>query len=359
VICSRPFKRFEVSYVNGVGSSFMCCTGWLNRQIGDLRTQSVEDIWNGKPAQDVRRSILDGSFEFCSRSKCPYLESVSGPVARLCDVKDAELKDAIARSLTVLPYGPRELSFSYDRSCNLSCPSCRNHVIVDIAGKDTILRVQEALKSQALKDAHYISITGSGDPFGSPYLRKLLQTMKCEEMPNLKTIHLHTNAQLWTPSMWETIPAEIRRFIKSTHISIDAACSETYLLNRRGGSFEKLIQNLEFIGALRQTGPLGWMCFSMVVQANNFREMPEFVLLGKEYGVDEILFTQITNWGTFSGKEFKSRDVHDPDHPQYAEFTDLIRTDIFKDPVVRSHFPEVQGRRVRLANPSTWFRILR
>jgi hypothetical protein len=59
--------------------------------------------------------------------------------------------------------------------------------------------------------------------------------MKHEDMPNLKMIHLHTNAQLWTSKLWETIHEDIRSLITEAEISIDAASSETYSINRRGG----------------------------------------------------------------------------------------------------------------------------
>lgn len=344
VFCSRPFKRFDVSFVNGPGSAFMCCTGWLSRQIGDLTRQSVEEIWNGEAAQDIRRSIHDGSFEYCSRIRCPYLMSASGPVQKREDVKDPELVRAMEQKLTALPNGPRELVFSYDRSCNLSCPSCRTEVIVDIAGKEQILAIEDALRTQALGDAHLLNITGSGDPFGSPYFRKLLQTMRPEEIPNLKMIHLQTNGLMWTPSMWATIPAGVRKYIKSAQISIDAATSETYAVNRRGGRFEKLLENLQFIQTLRQQGSLAWLGVGMAVQANNFREMPAFVRLGKQFGADTVLFSELENWGTYSDEEFKSRAVHYPDHPEHMEFKRLQDGAILRDPVVRKHFSAAKPR---------------
>jgi hypothetical protein len=351
VFCSRPFKNFEVSHVNGIGSVFMCCSAWLPRQIGDLRTQTVDEIWNGDAAQDIRRSIHDGSFEYCSRIYCPYLMSRSGPVTELRDVEDPELVDAIARKLLVLPHGPRELSFSYDRSCNLSCPSCRNDVIVEIAGKKQLLSVENTLRSQALGGAHHVSISGSGDPFGSPSFRKLLQTMKSEEMPNLKAIHLQTNAQLWTPSIWQTIPAEIRAYIKTTEISIDAASSDIYALNRRGGSFERLLENLQFITTLRQSGPLEWMTLKMVVQANNFREMPAFVRLGRQYAADRVLFAHLANWGTYTKEEFASRAVHLPGHPQHSDFTALQHDKMFRDPIIRMRFAATDSDDTRPERP--------
>lgn len=312
----------------------MCCPSWLDTPIGNLQYQSVEEIWNGKKAQELRRSILDGSFKYCNQSGCPFLQTISAPVEKIDDVADEDLKQVIEKKLTILPYGPREVNCSYDRSCNLSCPSCRTKIIVERKNKKQILEVQRKIHNEALKDAHLLYITGSGDAFGSPFFRKWLQTMKREDMPNLKKIHLHTNAQLLTPKMWSIIPKDIQHLIKSVEISIDAASSKTYSINRRGGSFEKLLKNLEFISELRKTGTLEWVGISMVIQENNFMEMPDFVRLGKRFHFDTVYFSKLVDWGTYPKEDFYHRAVHLPAHPRYSELTDLLKDDIFSESIV-------------------------
>jgi MoaA/NifB/PqqE/SkfB family radical SAM enzyme len=334
LFCSRPFKWFEVTQVNEIGEVYMCCPSWLDTSIGNLQYQAVEEIWNGKKAQELRRSILDGSFKYCNHSRCPFLQTILAPVEKVDDVTDEALKQVIGKKLTILPYGPREVNCSYDRSCNLSCPSCRTEIIVERKNKRQILAVQRKIHEEALKDAHLLYITGSGDAFGSPFFRKWLQTMRKEGMPNLEKIHLHTNAQLLTPAMWSTIPKDIQRLIKSVEISIDAASSITYSINRRGGSFEKLLKNLEFISSLRKTGSLEWVGISMVVQENNFMEMPDFIHLGKRFHVDTIYFSKLVNWGTYSEEEFKNRAIHIPSHPRHSEFVDLLKNEFFKEALV-------------------------
>jgi MoaA/NifB/PqqE/SkfB family radical SAM enzyme len=334
LFCSKPFTWFEVSRGAREGDVFLCCPSWLDTPVGNLTDQSVSDIWNGPVARDIRRSILDGSFEYCSRARCPYLQTASAPVQRVEDVTDPELATVIRDGLTALPYGPREINCSYDRSCNLSCPSCRTGLIMETARKDEILTIQRKLTDEALGDARLLYITGSGDPFGSPYFRRWLQTMRREEMPRLEKIRLHSNGLLWTPRMWLSIPAEIRDLVKYADISIDAASPQTYAVNRRGGDFSTLRRNLDFIAGLRRTGPLEWLGINMVVQENNFREMPDFVRLGKALGVDTVALHQLVNWGTFGPEEFASRAVHAPAHPRHKEFTRLLGDPTFDDPIV-------------------------
>jgi wyosine [tRNA(Phe)-imidazoG37] synthetase (radical SAM superfamily) len=158
--------------------------------------------------------------------------------------------------------------------------------------------------------------------------------MRKENLPSLQRIHLHTNALMWTPRMWATLDPEIQRLITSAEISIDAATAETYAINRRPGHFDKLIENLAFIRTLREQGPLAWVGISMVVQENNFQEMPEFVRLGRRFHVDRVIFGRLTNWGTYSEEEFRRRAVHFPAHPRHGEFLESLQAEILSDPDV-------------------------
>jgi len=334
LFCSKPFEWFEVTQLNDRGTVYLCCPTWLSVPVGNLRTQSVQEIWNSPAAQELRQSILDGSFRFCDSGKCPYLQTSSGPVTTVHEVEDPDLKRAITDNLTRLPYGPKKVICTYDQSCNLSCPSCRTEIIVEVRHRDEILDIQEKIRSQALKDADYLNITGSGDPFGSPFFRKWLRTMSKAEVPKLERLHLHSNGILWTPRMWSTLSEAIRPMIKSAEISIDAATAETYSINRRGGRFEALLENLMFIQTLRREGPLQYVKISMVVQDNNFREMPEFVRLGQRLSFDAVYFSQLVNWGTFSDEEFRRRAVHRPEHPHYWEFVTLLQDPLFEAPIV-------------------------
>ena len=333
IFCSKPFEWFEITQLNGRGGVYLCCPSWLNRCIGNIRHGSVDDIWNGEMAQRIRKSILDGSFRYCDFQNCAFLQTRTGPVQHVEAVSDPGLRDVIKRNLTRLPYGPGKIICTYDQSCNLSCPTCRTGVEVETAHRHEILAIEEKIRKQALGQAEMLYITGSGDPFGSPFFRKWLQTMRREEMPRLTDMVLHTNGMLWTPDVWHTIPPSIRSLVTAAEISIDAASPEVYAVNRRGGDFDKLLKNLSFIRSLRENGPLKRVKISMVVQENNFRSMPDFVRLGRQFQFDHVCFGQLLNWGTFTEAEFRKRAVHLQDHPNHKMFLTALKADIFDDPM--------------------------
>jgi len=335
LFCDRPFRWLEVSGVRLRGEAHLCCPSWLDVPVGDLSRQTVDDVWNGEPAQRIRASILDGSFRYCDASRCPFLASKVAPVRRRSAIDDPELRRVIDEGLTVLPWGPREINCAFDRSCNLSCPSCRTDLIVEKgAAGDEIRAIGERLRREALPGARVLYVTGSGDPFGSPFFRGWLQDMTEADVGGLERIHLHTNAQLWTRRAWERLPACVRERVHTTEISVDAASAATYAENRRGGSFATLLENLELVAELRRAGPLEWVGLSFVVQDNNFHEMPAFVALAKRFGFDLVMFNKILNWGTFGASEYRARAVHLADHPRHGELRELLRDPSLADPVV-------------------------
>jgi hypothetical protein len=67
------------------------------------------------------------------------------------------------------------------------------------------------------------------------------------------------------------------------------------------------------------------------VQANNWREMPEFAELGRKFGVDVVLFTGLKNWGTYSREDYAERAVHLPEHPDYDAFKRWLQQPAFSE----------------------------
>ena len=346
LFCAQPFERFEVLGGGGDrGETYFCCQNWVTRSIGNMGETSVEKVWNGRAAQEFRRSILDGSFRYCRTELCPYLQRVDGPVQRVEDVEDEDLLEVIRKELTVMPFGPKDVICCFDQSCNLSCPTCRDQLIMETAHGNAIVGIQKRLEDEALKDARLLYITGSGDPFGSPFFRRWLRTMKRSSMPKLERLHLHTNALLWTPRIWASIPVETRALVRSATISIDAARPDTYAENRRGGDFETLLERLAFIGSLRRNGPLEYLEIHMTVQLNNFEQMPEFVELGRRHGCDRVTFHQMVDWDTFSPEEFAARAIHQPQHPRHGAFLAMLHDPALKQPIVNlSNLTELATR---------------
>jgi sulfatase maturation enzyme AslB (radical SAM superfamily) len=298
--CMAPFDIFEISLD---GNVHCCCADWLPTPLGNIFKSSALEIWNSEIAQDIRRTILDGSYKYCTR--CPYLLWPHTPE-----------RERPALVLNKIP----TLRLCYDRTCNLACPSCRREPIhTDTA---QITRVHKAtLQSHVLDIAQRVFLTGSGDPLASPTYFKFLQNLP-NLAPHLK-IALLTNGLLLDESHMNTLGSALEQ-ITEIGISVDGATPETYALNR-GGSWTKLWHNIDLINRRLQLPGRKfslYMCY--VIQANNFRELVPFIELAFSHQVEWIIVYYLRNWSVFTEAEYKTRAVHLPEHPDYAEFGQLM-----------------------------------
>jgi radical SAM protein with 4Fe4S-binding SPASM domain len=319
LFCAKPFRYLEVAEN---GDAYLCCQGWQPVTIGNVRRESLSSLWNGETAREIRRSILDGSFRHCTA--CPFLASVSGCVRDANAVVDPFEVSILARR-SLVSEGPQVVNLAYDRTCNLSCPSCRTELFVATGREFEALEELQGrlLDGGLLARIKWLSVTGSGDPFASRLYRDLLRAIDPARFPRLR-VRLHTNALLFTAETWADL-GPVRERVHEVEVSVDAACAATYALNRRGGSWETLLENLVFIASLRRRGPIRRLHLSFVVQANNWREMTAFVDLADRYGADRILFSPLRDWNTFAPKEFARRAVHLPGHPEHADFVSSLK----------------------------------
>ena len=320
-ICSVPFISLEIHD----HKRFLCCASWLKKYLPeDTRPY---DAWNSKEAIDIRDSILDGSYKYCDSNQCPFLHELetlsdtrnTHPLY-LKDKLDPHLQSVIKKHKNREKFSPAVVQFSMDRSCNLKCPSCR--LTVEIADSIKIKKVKQDI--QEIEDDYgnevtSLYITGSGDPFISVAFRDFLRNFDKKKWPNLKSIHLHTNATRWDKKMWNSMKA-IHPYVKSCEISIDAGTKETYETKTRiGGDWDMLIDNLKFISTIKT---LKSVKTSFVVQQSNYKEMKIFYdlmldIFGKKANV---FFGKITNWGTFSDEEYKKHQIWSSEHPEHEEF---------------------------------------
>lgn len=324
LFCPRPFQYVEIGQR---GKTHLCCAVMLPTAVGDAQSGTFMDVWNSAKAQEIRQSILDGTFTHCVEHLCPDLKNRTLPKRE--EVQNPYLKEIIANQLTVLPRGPERITMNYDLSCNLACPMCRTERIsIKGEAKRTAEAVQEWATQEHLKDARELVISTAGDAFGSATYHSFLRNFDASPYPNLR-LRLLTNGLHLTPKNWERICHE---HVDTVHVSIDAATEETYRINR-GGDFNLLLKNLHFIGELRSSGRLKSFIFNYTVQENNFAEMPAFVALASAVHADEVIFIQLAN-GTFSEEVYKQRAVHQPAHPRHGELLEVLKNPLLQMPMV-------------------------
>ncbi|WP_254981928.1 radical SAM protein [Rhodopseudomonas palustris] len=322
--CSYPFAKL---YTNQSGETHHCCLAFSPLRAGSIDDHTFD--WNSKSSVEFRRSILDGSFTYCDKTSCSFIVGGSLPTREEAIAEDPRLAAIIKNNVVEIEPTGLELVFEHDASCNLACPSCRSDLIAHpkIATEKLDQRFPYLLDLVA--KSKRLSVSGYGDPFFSRHYRQLLKLINKANSPELK-IDLITNALLFTPQTWESY-AHLQTMFGSISVSIDAAKADTYAKVRKLGDFGKLIANLEFISKLRQEGVFSNFLIQCVVQADNFREMEDFVDLGQRLAVDGVIFQRLFPYGVYiDPTKYEKVDVFSPSHPEHQDFIKVLRSDRLK-----------------------------
>jgi radical SAM protein with 4Fe4S-binding SPASM domain len=317
MFCNNPFSMLTILEN---GDVYPCCTRWLDKPVGNILANHLMDIWRGARIGDVRSSVLDGSFRHCTR--CPYLP---GPKGFVTVEGKATFSSRWGRPGSE-PWTTDRigiLKLDYDQTCNLVCKGCRTFPSSLWVNRDKIQAIHEALLSSGiLSHVGCLYVTGAGDPFASVLYRTLLKDLTLVTKGSCPSVWIHSNGLLFTPRAWEDLGATTEK-VSGISVSVDAACDDTYRLNR-GGSWSRLLENLRFISALRSTRDIELILY-FVVQSNNFHEMPEFVRMAEGFSASRVDFIALQNWGTFTSDEYADRAVHLPGHSLHQSLLGVLR----------------------------------
>jgi pyruvate-formate lyase-activating enzyme len=329
--CPVPFTHLSVGWE---GNGFVCaCPSWVPYPVGSVYEAETPDaLWNSDVAREVRRSILDGEFTYCSRTQCSLIQAQNLP--RKDDVDDAILRRYIDEHETRVSEAPKLVELDHDPTCNLACPSCRTGIVASSpADRERFERAAERILLPMLREVDgWVYIAGGGEALSSPHMRSLLRRLNRDEFPDL-SVYLITNGLLFTPRRWATLPT-LPEMVGIVAVSVDAARPETYERLRYPGKWEVLRANLDHIAALRRAGEIPLFQLNFVVQGGNFREILEFVELGKELGVDSLWFQRLVNYGSYDAETFAGLDVSSPRHPDHPELLEILRHPALDSPSI-------------------------
>lgn len=334
VTCHFPLWRFEIM-TNG--DIYHCCPTWLPHSVANITEVSILDAFRAPASRDVQNEVLEGEFRYCKAELCPHLSryvstgAITGPLQSRAAGAGPALELSLERTQRLL------VMLNYDASCNLRCPSCRNETILFTEEKAPPLlkQVHEAVQRniQELRDAGFhlsLNITGSGDAFASPLYSRLLRELSYD--PKL-SLELQTNGVLMEESRFTEAMFRMTKFLA---VSVDAASRPVYEKVRRGGSFERVAKNLDWMNAAIEGGRFAQPVFykiNFIVQQENFREIVPFAKWILGYGaVNEIWFNLIADWGHLPAEEFQARAIWRKDHPEHGDFLAVLRDPVLRDP---------------------------
>lgn len=318
--CESVYKIYEVE---ASGEVSCCCTTIIDGRIGNLLYEEYDDIWNSIFHKIQCLSLSNRTFSFCKHVSCPALINREAFVVTDQMIEDIKYKEFINE--------PEYMHLSIDPTCNLYCESCRDNICIatgEVLDNVTVLKnkILKSLNSN-IKD---FFIAGNGEVFLSKTYEEIWRS---DFINNAKVIRVLTNGMLLVPKRWEEFYIGKENADIWLYVSIDAAMPKTYEEIRRGGNFEILKKNMEFAAKLRKEGKIKYLRMNFVVQRKNYLEMEQFIQWGLELGCDNVFFTKILNWGTYSDEEFENISMMKNDVPK-PELAKILDKEIFKNPIV-------------------------
>lgn len=304
------------------GDTRSCCTTFVSQGLDNIFNKSRDELWNSVTHKILYLSTENKTFTFCDKSMCPLFIA-----KKLESYKEIVIEDKPYKKIA--PF-PETLALGYDSSCNLACITCRKELHF---AKDKELEMVKKVEDKVIKEylpyCKFLILAGNGEVFASPSYRNIYEAKEC----NPQYIRLLSNGILFTPVNWERLKKANDVKIMLT-VSVDAASKETYQHIRRG-NFDVLKKNMKFASELRRKGDLSYFRMNFVVQKENYKEMVDFVQWGIELGVDEIFFTKILNWGTYTPEEFEEISMMEKDGiTPKPELIEILQHPVMKSDIV-------------------------
>ena len=287
-----------------------CCL--MNRQaagahfVRSFLFGKVADAFDCLPTRVYRLMLLNKSFRLCNDEYCPIL--VDAPPA----VGGIDVQQAKARMATQ----PSVLIVDADNFCNLTCPSCRTRNDMNRRIKNTADAVASHMAGLDLAKIDEISCALYGEMLASRSNIELIRSLELKRHSHV-TFTLRTNGTLVRTPQFEDLLAYVGTL--DVVVSVDGATKTTFEKLRRGASFDAVMKNLVRLGDYRGSGRIRQLQFTMVVQEDNFREIPDVVELAATIGADVVRCDRY-QMQTQGPEEYKRSDVYLEHHPSHAEF---------------------------------------
>lgn len=288
-MCPAPLINLHFSQLGIVTA---CC---FNRTLvlGTYPKDSVDQIWNGAPARELREALANNDLSKGCEKCLQQIEArdFGGShavfytiFARAMAERQKALGIAPDFDQSVRPM-PMKLEFNIHNSCNLECIMCHGLASSSIARRREAMPAMENPYDDAFVDQleqflpHVVEADFmGGEPFLVPAYRRLWERI-ARVNPKTKVLIL-TNGTILDDEIEELL----RRLNVSMHMSIDSDVKETYERIRRNASYDEVMRHADFYRELMEhTGhPLVWRYCPMRI---NWREMPQTVRNCNEKGI--------------------------------------------------------------------------
>lgn len=320
-ICKRGLNWFQIYDYKG---NVRLCSWTEDGYIGNLRDNSVEEVYHSDKAKSVRKRLESGDYSKCKIDACPYL-AMNELNKHMVEYEET-------------PEYPSELYLGFERVCNYACTCCSIHKCMLEEKKENLeqyyTQIEESIQP-LLPHLKKISANGCGELFCSKHTLNILANWKPIAPKEEIEVSLESNGSLFDEQHWKQIE-NLGQYHLSVSISVMSFDEAIYqYLSGTTLPVTKVMDNLKYIRSLREKGIVDYFEIATVVQEQNFRLLPSFVKQClEEYKPDYIRLRPYESWGAQSQEEVWLTDIRNPEHPYYMEYKKVMQNPILKHPLV-------------------------
>lgn len=281
--CDFPFQKIKVS---PNGDVRLCC--YQRGALGNLLKDDFSKIWSNRLAEEIRSWTKNSQLHPVCQGwgACPYL-----------------VRPKLRHNIQWNPAFPTYLEFDLPSShCNVggtrptpetACFMCPRAAQNFRPQPDLSYELIERLKF-LMPHLTQIHIQGTAEPFWKDRVFELLMKLEFEKHNQKCVFTTYTNGTVFNERCR-------RQFIElcpraALFFSLDAATPQTYVKIRRLNIFRRVLNNIR--NFIRERRPTQRVEIANNLNLVNLHEAVQMVELGKELGVDGILFNPTHDGGT-------------------------------------------------------------
>lgn len=272
--CPVPFTTVILEPDGGVG---ICRNHGYHFVLGNLKNQSLNEIWNGEKAQSWRREFLTDNITTCKtliKDRRCHLTATSYEL-----MADADLR--VVQTFPIL-----KLTANFNGFCNLRCQMCSVWKLPNgFYTEDNFWRSARKDIFPYLKDIDMLS----GEPFIQDDTFKLIDE-----------VHAVNDLCYWnftTNMHWEfddkVVNALKKIFIRGINISLDSLIPEVFAKIREPGNLQYVLNNIEKLLKFRNENagrnPFE-LSLNVTLQMDNWKEAPQLIAYCKEKNIYPHIF---------------------------------------------------------------------
>lgn len=268
--CARPWNQIAV--LSDGTAVCACIDAEKTNPLGNFRTQSLEEIWNGARYQGLRKAIAKNidAVEICRG--CPNRIATPPPAGSV-----------------VVPHKPRALYLESYAGCNLECPGCNRP---GIEGSRESLALDfptfQKVIDQLAPDLAYLEFHLGGENYMHKQASQMVRY--CRDQNPRCVILSSTNGHFFHTD--ERAREAIESGIDCLIFSIDGATQESYQKYRVNGRLDRVLEGLSRVARMKRelgrTSPLVVWRYILFEWNDSHEEMQRARELAKLHGADHL-----------------------------------------------------------------------